>query len=117
MMNVLTLSDEKILEIAEPILDTIIQGTSEKNWLLFTKHMPESMKIESDREIIEKQWSNSEFTIKLSVEREFLSILRKSDCVLVLWKMKNNNIKEDLLQMLYLQNQQDEVKVIGTWVK
>jgi len=116
-MNVLTLSDEKILEIAEPILDTIIQGSSEKNWHIFTKHMPESMKTESDREIIENQWSNLEFPTNFSVEREFLSILRKSDCVLVLWKMKNNNNKEDLLQMLYLQNQNGEVKVIGTWVK
>jgi len=116
-MNLLTLSDEKIVEIANPILDNIIQATSEKNWLLFTKHLPESMKTDPHREIIEKQWSSTEFPTSFSVEREFLSVLRKSDCVLVLWKMKNNNVKEDLLQMLYLQNQEDEIKVIGTWVK
>jgi hypothetical protein len=116
-MNILELSDDEVIKIATPILGTIIQGTNEKNWDLFTTHISDSMKTEQDRKLIEGQWSKDEFPSNLRSEREFLCIIRKIDCVLILWKTKSKDTKEDFLEMLYLQSQDGDVKVIGTWIK
>ena len=116
-MNVLELSDDEVIKIATPILSTIIQGTNEKNWELFTTHISDSMKTEQDRKLIEEQWSKDEFPSNLRSEREFLCIIRKIDCVLILWKTKSKDTKEDFLEMLYLQSQGGDVKEIGTWIK
>ncbi|WDE06301.1 hypothetical protein SG34_005085 [Thalassomonas viridans] len=116
-MNILKQSDEEILKIANPILDTILQGINEKNWQLFSTHFAESMKTDEARKNITEQWANPELPQQFSLEREFLAVLRQKDCVLVLWKNQSNDIEGECLEMLYLQSQGEEVKVIGTWTR
>lgn len=116
-MNIIEWTDKGIIKIAEPILDTIIQGTNQKNYELFTTHMTASMKTDNDKKIIEAQWSDKTLPCNLNLKRELLSILRKQDCVLIVWKAKCIDVADDLLHMLYLQSQSDGVKVIGTWIR
>jgi len=116
-MNIFEYSDEEILKIANPILDTIIHGTNSKDYDLFTTHISESMKTDVNRKVIEEQWANDKLPSNLCLERKLLSVLRKKDCVLILWKARSNDIEDDLLHMLYLQSQDGDVKVIGTWIK
>jgi hypothetical protein len=116
-MDLLTKSDSEILEIAGPIWDDIVQGSNEKDWDLFSKHMPKRHATEEVRKDVEKQWSNNEVLTTLTAKREFIEILRKCDCVLVLWKQWSTKADGDFLAMLYLQDISDEAKAIGIWVR
>ena len=53
-MDIIDKSDNEILQIAEPIWDDIVQGTNNKNWALFSKHMPANEINEEARKDIEQ---------------------------------------------------------------
>ncbi|MCJ8311623.1 MAG: hypothetical protein HRU38_02815 [Saccharospirillaceae bacterium] len=118
-MDILAKSDSEILEIAEPMWDDIVKGSNEKNWELFSKSMDSkgSDKEPASRKDVEQQWENSDLLTSLTPNREFLSILRKEDCVLVLWKQWSTKVKGDFLASLYLKSVNDEVKSIGIWLR
>ena len=115
-MDILTKSDSEILEIADSIWGDMIQGSNEKNWGLFSKYMSEKGKSDEGRINIEKQWDQSDVLTSLTTKREFLNILRKSDCVVVLWKQWSTNVESDFLATLHLQSIDNEVKVTGNWI-
>lgn len=94
----------------------MIQGSNEKNWVLFSKHMSEKGKSDETRNNIEKQWDKSDVLTSLTTKREFLNILRKSDYVVVVWKQWSTNVEDELLAMLHLQSIDNEVKVTGNWI-
>ncbi|MEO0926422.1 MAG: hypothetical protein AAFY63_11195 [Cyanobacteria bacterium J06643_13] len=116
-MDILTKSDAEILEIAEPMWDDIRRGSNEQNWDLFSKYMLEEHSTDKFKKDVESQWSNNKVLTSLTAKREYLSILRKNDCVLVLWKQWSTKVEGEFLAMLYLQSIDDEVKAIGIWIK
>ena len=118
-MDILAKSDSEILEIAEPMWDEIVKGSNEKNWELFSKNMASkgTDKESESRKNVEEQWEADDLLTSLTPNREFLHILRKEDCVLVLWKQWSTKVKGDYLASLYLQSVNDEVKSIGIWLR
>jgi hypothetical protein len=116
-MNILNLTDQEIVQIADPIWDDIVQGANEKNWDLFSKYMPADHATDEVRKNVEQQWENNPVLTSLSTKREFLSILRKADCVLVLWKQLSTQAEGEFLAMLYLKSLDSKVKSIGIWIR
>ena len=118
-MDILAKSDSEILEIAEPMWDAIVKGNNEKDWELFSKNMAlkGTDKESISRKNVEEQWETSELLTSLTPNREFVSILRQEDCVLVLWKQWSTKVKGEHLASLYLQSINDEVKTIGIWLR
>lgn len=118
-MDILAKSDSEILEIAEPMFDEIVKGSNEKNWELFSKNMRSkgSSKEAEIQKDVENQWEQSTLLTSLTAKREFLNILRKDDCVLVLWKQWSTKVEGEFLAMLYLTSINGEVKNTGIWFK
>jgi hypothetical protein len=115
-MNILTKSDSEILDIAEPIWDDIVKGASEKNWDLFSKHMPDSDKTDEAKRDVENQWEQVPLLTSLTDKKEFVGILRRKDSVLVLWRQWSTEEDGEFLGTLNLQNIGSEVKSIGMFV-
>ncbi len=115
-MDILQKTNDEILKIAEPIWDDIIRAGNEQDWDLFSKYMPKEIVTEDHRKDVENQWSNNDLLTSLTVRREFIDILRRKDCVVVLWKQWSTKVEGEFLGRLYLQTRNDEVKTVGTLI-
>lgn len=116
-MDILEQSDAEIREVAEAIWSEMIDGANSRNWELFSKHMaPESVDDQA-RGMVEHQWQYNKLFTSLVKEPEFMGILRQTDHVLVLWKQLSSKVDGEFLAMLYLKTMDDEVKVIGSWIR
>lgn len=116
-MELTAMSDFEIKEMAEPILKDIIRGSNQRDWELFSRHMPKANATDEARADVEKQWKENPVLTSLSEDCEFLGVIRKTDTVLVLWKQTSATDSEEYLEQLYLQEIDGEVKAIGTWVE
>lgn len=61
-MKLLALSDNEILAVAGPILADIVNGTNSLDWDLFSRHMPESERLDPKvRADVERQWQETDW--------------------------------------------------------
>jgi len=109
-------TNDEILRIADPILDDTIRAGNERNWDLFSKYMPKEYITEEHRKNIEAQWSNNILLTSLTLRREFIDILRRKDCVVVLWKVWSTELEGEFVAVLSLEDQDGVVKAIGTMI-
>lgn len=116
-MDILEQSDAQIRAIAESIWEDMIQGSNQKDWALFSKHMmPESI-TDQARAMVEHQWQYSKLFTSLIEQPEFMGVLRQTDHVLVLFKQLSSKVEGEYLAMLYLKSLDEDVKVIGSWIR
>ena len=111
------LSDSKILEIAEPILKDTIVGARNNDWALFSKHMPieDSSSLEI-REDVERQWKEDPYLTAFEDNYVFLGVVRKTDGVLVIWRITSSLSEDEYLEQLHLEEEEDgRVIQTGIW--
>lgn len=115
-MSLMEMSDQEIRDIAKPILLDTIYGANNKDWVQFSKHMPEkhSTDIES-RKDVERQWDEDEYLTKYTDQPEFLGVIRKMKCVVVLWKLRTTINDEEYLERLILEEKENKLYQIGIW--
>jgi len=115
-MSLLEKTDSQIRELSAPILNDTIIGANNKDWLQFSRHMPpeHSSDIET-REDVERQWEEDDYLTKFSDKFEFLAVIRKTDHVIVLWKLTCTVTEEEYLERLYLEDRSGVVYQIGIW--
>ena len=110
------MSDQEICEVAKPILLDTIYGANNKDWAQFSKHMPErqSTDLESKKDV-ERQWDEDDYLTKYTDKPEFLGVIRKSNCVVVLWKLKTTINDEEYLERLILEEEDGKLIQVGIW--
>ena len=115
-MSLLEMSDQEICEVAKPILLDTIYGANNKDWVQFSRHMPEedSSDMESKKDV-ERQWDEDEYLSKFTDEPEFIGVIRKSKCVVVLWKLRTTIDDEEYLERLILQERENKIYQVGIW--
>ena len=115
-MSLLEMSDKEICEIAKPILLDTIYGANNKDWVQFSKHMParHASDLES-RKDVERQWDEDEYLTKYTDKPEFLGVIRKMQCVVVLWKLRTSINDEEYLERLILEEINNKLYQTGVW--
>ena len=115
-MSLLEMTDQKISEVTKPILLDTIYGANNKDWVQFSKHMPEKHSSDlANRKDVERQWDEDEYLTKYKDNPKFLGVIRKSDCVVVLWKLTTTTTDEEYLERLILEEKNDKIYQIGIW--
>ncbi|RUM73139.1 MAG: hypothetical protein DSZ09_00315 [Sulfurovum sp.] len=112
-MNIIELSDEDILKVANPYWDDLVKYSNNKNYGAFTRNFSHDMKLAANEVEIGKQFAKSELTKNLCKEREYLGIIRRGEHVTVLFKQKNEKKEGEWLGRLVLGFEQDEIKIFG----
>ena len=80
-MNLVNMTDDEILKIANPIWDGLIKSSNKKDYGGFTKHFSKEMLFGANEVEIGKQWASNKMLTSLSQEREFFWLLEaKSSC-------------------------------------
>ncbi|WP_425641244.1 hypothetical protein ACPUEK_15010 [Marinomonas gallaica] len=116
-MDILEQSDADIRKVAETIWGDMVNGANSRDWDIYSQHMLAESVTEQARASVEHQWQYSKMFTSLTEEREFMGVLRQMDHVLVLWKQWSTKVEGDFLVMLYLKSVEENVKVIGSWIR
>lgn len=112
-MNIIELSDEDILKVANPYWDDLVKYSNNKNYGAFTRNFSHAMKVAANEVEIGKQFAKSELTKNLTKEREYLGIIRRGEHVTVLFKQTNKKKEGEWLGRLVLGFEKDEIKIFG----
>ena len=70
-MNLVEMTDEEILKIANPIWDGLIESSNKKDYGGFTKHFSKEMLFGANEVEIGKQWANNDLLVNLSNDKMF----------------------------------------------
>lgn len=112
-MSITRLSNQEILSAAEVIIDNMHAGSREQDWERYSLHMlPEHITKEHQAEV-EQQWRESPILTTLSDNRELLGIFRQENRVMVSWKLWSSNSNDDLLELLWLTERDNDIKACG----
>ena len=115
-MNLVEMTDEEILKIADPIWDGLIESSNKKDYGGFTKHFSKEMLFGANEVEIGKQWASNKMLTSLSQEREFFGCLRRNHHVTVLFKQTSTEVSGEYLGRLVLGIEDDLVKVFGATI-
>lgn len=115
-MNILDKTDDEILEIANPMWSNLLKNSNNQNYIGFTKHFSKEMLRGANEIEVGKQWARNELTKNLCKEMELLGILRRGECVSVLYKQKNNNIPGEYLGRLVLGVEDGAIRIFGATI-
>jgi hypothetical protein len=115
-MNICDLSDEEILEIANPWWDELLKYSNNRNYLKFIRNFSyEFMKAANEVEI-GKQFAKAALTKNLDRNPDFLGIIRRGEHVTVLYRQRNEKLPGEWLGRLVLGYENDEVKIFGATI-
>ena len=113
-MNIINLTDEEILEAAEPMWVELIRASNAGEYGKFIRNFDYSL-IEGLNEVeVGKQFAKSELTRSLSEVYDYLGIIRRGEHVTVLYRMRSTKKEGEWLGRLVLGlNKDNEIKIFG----
>lgn len=85
-MELSSKSDEEILEIANPIMDNLMEGSTEINHVKHTRDFTNRLKDVVTKDYLEKICKKYQSEKGYFGDREFVSIFRRPDSVAIVWK-------------------------------
>jgi hypothetical protein len=116
-MSIFEMSDDRILTIADPIIDNMNEGSNRNDYPVFTRDFSKKMMTDLPKSIIEKQWQTSSVLSNFCKDRVFLGILRRQSMVTILWKQKTTLDEDEYLLTLVLGEEDGgKIKVFGSMV-
>tara|TARA_B100000700_G_C14457983_1_gene584770 strand:- start:67 stop:417 length:351 start_codon:yes stop_codon:yes gene_type:complete len=115
-MKLLELTDQEILDIADPLWDELIKSSNNKDYGGFTKNFSKTLLMGTDEVTLGKQWAGSKLLTSLSTKREFLGCLKRNDHVTVLYKQTSEAVDGEFLGRLVLGVEDDSIKIFGATI-
>lgn len=113
-MNIIELTDDEILTVAEPMWVELIRASNNGEYGKFIRNFDYSL-IEGLNEVeIGKQFAKSDLTRSLSEVYDYLGIIRRGEHVTVLYRVRSTKKEGEWLGRLVLGfNDKDEMKIFG----
>jgi hypothetical protein len=110
-------SSEEILNIAEPIMNNIIEGSNDKDYGKTSKDFSSTMLSALSKKEFERQIEESiEKTGNIKKERKFISCIYRESGVTILWKGYYEKVKGEVLAQLTLDEENGTIKVFGAFI-
>jgi len=116
-MNITDLSDEDILNAAEPMWTELVRASNDGEYAKFIRNFDYSLTQGLNEIEVGKQFANSELTRNLSEVYDYLGIIRRGEHVTVLYRVRSTKRDGEWLGRLVLGlNQDNEIKIFGASV-
>ena len=112
-MNIIDKTDEEIIAVADPMWLDLLRYSNEGRYQEFTQNFSKSLALALNEVEVGKQFANSELTKSLSVDMDFLGIIRRGEHVTVLYRQKSTKKPGEWLGRLVLGYEGDEIKIFG----
>ena len=94
-MKLPNLSEDEILSIVEPIMDSCLEGSNEGDHKKHTKYFTNRMKSIVTPEELKRQLSIEPRTY--FTDRQFLNVFRRRDSVGIVWKQSISSCDDELI--------------------
>jgi hypothetical protein len=108
-----TLTDAEKINLAEPMLDRILQGVNKGDYALYSSNFSKGLK----DQITEKDFKTLNEDLKTKIgeykSRKFMDILNKKLVDIYVWKAKFTKIDEDFMIRLFLIEDEGKFKVFS----
>ncbi len=116
-MNIIDLTDEDILTVAEPLWTELVRASNDGDYGKFIRNFDYSLTQDLNEVEIGNQFAKSELTRSLSEVYDYLGIIRRGQHVTVLYRVRSTKKEGEWLGRLVLGlNNQEEVKIFGASV-
>jgi hypothetical protein len=112
-VNIIEKTDEEIRAIAEPLWRDLVKHSNEGKYGEFVKNFSGSMALAMDQVTVGHQFANSELAKNLSVEFEYLGIIRRGEHVTVLYRQRSTKKAGEWLGRLVLGYENGEIRIFG----
>ncbi|MBN3038076.1 MAG: DUF3887 domain-containing protein [Candidatus Omnitrophica bacterium] len=107
--------DEEVRAVAEPILDTILEGFKNNDYVKYSTHLDQTLKEAVSEAKFAQTDSQIESSIGEYVSREYFGFLDQGQMTVVLWKGDFDNTEDDILIKLVISKRDGEYLVTGLW--
>ena len=114
-MNFSKLSDKEILDIANPLMDNLMEGSSEGDCEKLTRDFTDRLKSVVTKDSFEKQMAEN--TLGDFAKRELLSIIHKKNSIFVLWKQWFTESNDEFLAEIIIIHKDGKLLVDHDWFR
>ena len=115
-MNWLEMTEEEILNIVSPIMDNLMQASTEVNHEMHVKDFSNKMKEIVTKENLEKQCREYQEELGYFSTRELIGVVRKESDVRVFWKQWYTKSKNEFLAFIHLVEKNGKIEVVNASV-
>ena len=115
-MDLINKTDEEVRKIATPIMDNLMEGSTEINWEKHTRDHTERVKKIITKEELERQCKDYQSKFGIFTDREFLGVTRHQDYINVIWKQKMSKSPNEYTAILSLVQEGGRYLVDRCWV-
>ena len=112
-MNIIDMSDEEIMAIADPMWDDLVKFSNEGEYGKFIRKFSYDLLLGLNEVEMGKQFAHSELARNLSQDRDFLGTIRRGEHVTVLYRQRSTKKEGEWLGRLVLGYENGEVKIFG----
>ena len=109
------LSDKKILDIATPLMDNLMEGSSEGDYEKLSRDFTDRRESVVTKDNFEKQMAKN--TLGDFAKREFLSIIHKKDSIFVLWKQWFTESNDEFLAEIIIIHKDGKFLIDHDWFR
>ena len=115
-MNWLIMTDEEILDIADPIMDNLMQASTDIDHEQHVKDFSKQLKEVVTKETLEQQCKKYQEELGCFSKREFVAIFRRDSDVRIFWRQWYTKSKNEFVAFLHLVHQNGRVEVVNVSV-
>jgi len=115
LANVVGQDNAQVQTVADPILESLLQGFDTGNYELYSKYFDDTLKDMVSKQKFLQTRDKIFKSIGKYESRSYLGFLRHGKATVVLWKAKFSKSPDDVLIKLVLSRRGDRVKVLGLW--
>ena len=115
-MNWLILSDDEVVELITPIMDNLMDGSTEINHEKHVRDFSDNMKKIVTKDELERQCKKYQSTLGFFTKREFVGVFKKKSDVRVFWKQWYSKSDDEFLAFVHVVKRNGRLEVVNTSV-
>lgn len=104
-MKLATQSDEAILAVVDPLMDNLMQGSTEIDHEKHVRDFTERLKSLVSADGLRKMCEHYQADIGFFTDRELLSVFRRQDSVGVVWRQSASKSDDELIASIIVVEQ------------
>jgi hypothetical protein len=112
-MNIIDLTDEKILETAHPWWSDLIKFSNKGQYGNFIKNFSYELLLGLNEVELGNQFAKSELARHLSEDWDYIGIIRRGEHVTVLYRVRSTEKKGEWLGRLVLGYEKGEIRIFS----
>ncbi|MEE8288229.1 MAG: hypothetical protein V3R25_02320 [Nitrosomonadaceae bacterium] len=96
-MELLSKTDEEILMVVNPIMDNLMEGSTEVNYEKHARDLTDRLKKIVTKKALQRMCSEYQSEWGLFEERVFIALFRRTDSVAVVWKQSCSKTDDEFV--------------------